>query len=321
MNYNLEHYVYMNLVKLGHEVKFYGYRKRIGRLANPIRMAITRSKFMRDAANLLWLSKVNDEIKRVAEAFQPDLVLSIKGEAVKPETIEWVKDELGAITALWYPDDPRFFDSLVKQIAPSYDYVFTCSNNAVSKYKELGIEHVHRIPFACEPTVHKRMNLDNIRMCNVVFIGTYGPLRFKFIKALMRAGVNVRVYGPYWKYFMKSNNVYHELYGPEMVKLFNSSKIVLNFHADRSYGPNMRVFEVTGSGAFLLTDEAEDLRYFFRVGKEIETFDNEKELLYKVNYFLCKDRERNDIASAGYVRCHNDHTYRKRVEQMMNLIK
>jgi len=25
MNYNLEHYVYMNLVKLGHEVKFYGY--------------------------------------------------------------------------------------------------------------------------------------------------------------------------------------------------------------------------------------------------------------------------------------------------------
>jgi len=48
MNYNLENYVYMNLVKLGHEVKFYGYKERLGRLANPIRMAITRSKLVRE---------------------------------------------------------------------------------------------------------------------------------------------------------------------------------------------------------------------------------------------------------------------------------
>jgi hypothetical protein len=31
MNYNLEHYVYMNLVKLGHEVKFYGYKEKLAR--------------------------------------------------------------------------------------------------------------------------------------------------------------------------------------------------------------------------------------------------------------------------------------------------
>jgi hypothetical protein len=27
MNYNLEYYVYMNLIKLGHEVRFYGYKE------------------------------------------------------------------------------------------------------------------------------------------------------------------------------------------------------------------------------------------------------------------------------------------------------
>jgi hypothetical protein len=51
MNYNLEQYVYMNLVKLGHEVRFYGYKESLGKFANPIRMAITRSKLIRDLAN------------------------------------------------------------------------------------------------------------------------------------------------------------------------------------------------------------------------------------------------------------------------------
>jgi len=70
------------------------------------------------------------------------------------------------------------------------------------------------------------------------------------IKALLKANINVQLYGPYWKYFIKNNHVHDGVYGHEMVKIFNLSKIVLNFHADRRYGPNMRVFEATGSGSF-----------------------------------------------------------------------
>ena len=145
MNYNLEQYVYMNLVKLGHEVRFYGYKESLGKFANPIRMAITRSKLIRDLANVFWLNRINNEIKRIAETFYPDLVLSIKGEAVKPKTVEWIREELGAKTALWYPDDPRFFNSLVKYIAPSYDHVFTASEKAIDMYKDIGCRKVHLI--------------------------------------------------------------------------------------------------------------------------------------------------------------------------------
>ena len=48
MNYNLEHYVYMNLVRLGHEVKFYGCKEKLGSFA--IRMAITSLSSLRDIA-------------------------------------------------------------------------------------------------------------------------------------------------------------------------------------------------------------------------------------------------------------------------------
>ncbi|RLE53685.1 MAG: hypothetical protein DRJ26_03100, partial [Candidatus Methanomethylicota archaeon] len=159
MNYNLEHYVYINLLKLGHEVKFHGYKDRLGKLANFVRMTITRFKPARDLANVIWLNHINEEIKNIAKKFSPDLILTIKGEWVRPKTIEWLKKELGAKTALWYPDDPRFFGSLVRYIAPEYDYVFTASKNAISRYKELGIKHVYRLPFGCEPTVHRRINL------------------------------------------------------------------------------------------------------------------------------------------------------------------
>ena len=43
MNYDLEYFTYHNAEALGHEVRFYGYSKRLGRLQNPFRMAITRS--------------------------------------------------------------------------------------------------------------------------------------------------------------------------------------------------------------------------------------------------------------------------------------
>jgi len=201
MYYNLEHYVYMNLMKLGHEAKFYGYRRMLGRFANPIRMAITRSKFVRDVMNLFYLTKYNDRIKEVAEKFRPDLVLSIKGEAVKPETIRWVEDKLGAKTALWYPDDPRFFNSLVRHIAPSYNYVFTASQRAIPMYREIGCNSIRFLPFACEETVHKKVSLTKEERekygADVIFVGTYTPKRARIIKALERAKVRVKVYGPY----------------------------------------------------------------------------------------------------------------------------
>ena len=326
MNYNLEHYVYMNLVKLGHEVKFYGYKDKLGRFANPIRMAITRSKLVRGLANIFWLNKINNEIKRIAEAFHPDLVLSIKGEAIKPEIIERIREELRAKTALWYPDDPRFFNSLVKYIAPSYDYVFTASEKAIDMYKEIGCEKVYFLPFACEPTVHKKLNSSNGRGAqnnlDVVFVGTYTRRRGKLIKALEKARIKVEIYGPYWKYFKRSSNVHDGIYGPNMVKVFNSAKIVLNIHAedDLPYKVNMRVFEATGCGAFLLSDKPYSLERYFNIGSEIVVYNNEDELIKATKYYLNNSEEKGAIGLRAQIKAYKEHTYEKRMKSLLNVI-
>jgi spore maturation protein CgeB len=326
MNYNLEHYVYMNLVKLGHEVRFYGYKERLGKFANPIRIAITRSKLIRDLANAFWLNRINNEIKRIAETFYPDLVLSIKGEAVKPKTVEWIREELGAKTALWYPDDPRFFNSLVKYIAPSYDHVFTASEKAIDMYKEIGCKKVHFLPFACELTVHRKMHLsDGISKTNnldVVFVGTYTRRRARLIKALEKAGIKVSVYGPYWRYFMRSSNVRDSIYGPEMVKVFNSAKIVLNIHVedDLPYKVNMRTFEATGCGSFLLTDYAYGMEKLFKVGEEIVSYNDADELVKLIKHYLEDEEERMTISEKAQKKTYYTHTYGQRTVHLLSLV-
>lgn len=108
-----------------------------------------------------------------------------------------------------------------------------------------------------------------------------------------------------------------------MVKVFNTAKIVLNIHVDDDllYKANMRLFEATGSGAFLLTDNAEDLQSFFVIGKEIVAFDDEFELSRLAHYYLCETTERDEIADAGLRKSHSMHTYEIRLENMINWLK
>lgn len=326
MNYNLEYYVYMNLKKLEYEVKFYGYRDRLGKLTNVVRMVIARSKTLRNLASVFWLNKVNNEIKKLADELRPDLVLSIKGEAVKPETIKWISNELRAKTALWYPDDPRFFDSLVKYIAPCYDYVFTPSEKAIEMYEQIGVKRVYYLPFACEPAVHRKVELSKgerkLYGSDVCFVGAFTPRRARIIKALEKSGLKIKVWGPYWKYFVHNNRINKGVYGKEMVKAFNAAKIALNIHveSDVAYKVNMRTFEVTGSGVFLLTDYAYGMEKVFKIGNELTIYEDERDLSKLTKRYLDLETRREYIAKKGRQRAYKEHTYEQRVNQLLSRV-
>jgi spore maturation protein CgeB len=193
-------------------------------------------------------------------------------------------------------------------------------------YKEIGCKKVHFLPFACEPTVHRKLNLsDGISKTNildVVFVGTYTRRRGRLIEALEKAGIKVQIYGPYWRYFKRGSNVHDGVYGPEMVKVFNSAKIVLNIHVedDLPYKVNMRTFEVTGCGSFLLTDHAYGMEKLFRIGEELVIYADENELVKLVRYYLKAEYEREAIGKRSQERAYKEHTYENRVIELLNKI-
>lgn len=326
LNYNIEHFAKICLNNLGIETQFFGY-KDTSKYATPaFRMMITRSPIARALAKPFLLSKINEKLKNECAKMKPDLMLSIKGETVLPSTIEWLRNELGVKTVLWYPDDPRFFDSFVKHVAPHYEYIFTSSEKAIKMYREIGVERVDFLPFACEPSVHKRVQLSEEEKrglsCDICFVGTPYLRRSRIISKLDK--FDVRIYGPHWHFLLRRGKVYGGVWGPDMVKVFNASKIVLNIHieSDLEYKSNMRVFEATGSGSFQLTDKPFGIEKLFLPRKELVCYEDTRELIELAAYYLdpAAEEERIEIGIMGQTRAYREHTYENRIKQMLDKI-
>lgn len=84
---------------------------------------------------------------------------------------------------------------------------------------------------------------------------------------------------------------------------------------------NMRIFEVTGCGVFLLTEYFDGLKQYFELGKEIETFRDDKELVEKIHYYLEHPNEREAIARRGQERCLSEYSMENRAKAFDKIIQ
>lgn len=84
-------------------------------------------------------------------------------------------------------------------------------------------------------------------------------------------------------------------------------------------GLNMRHFEITAAGGFMLCYAQPELADHFIVGKECEVFHNEGELIDKCRYYLEHPKERIEIALAGQRRTLFTHLYSHRLATIIRL--
>jgi hypothetical protein len=114
-----------------------------------------------------------------------------------------------------------------------------------------------------------------------------------------------------------------EAWGREMYAILRRSRIVLNSHIGDARGAatNMRLFEATGVGAFLLTDGAKDIETLFRPSVEIEPYVSLADCLEKIEYFLSRNAQRKAIAAAGQKRTLSTHNYFSRTQELLGYIQ
>lgn len=106
----------------------------------------------------------------------------------------------------------------------------------------------------------------------------------------------------------------------EMPIIFNQSKINLNITAKsiRS-GLSLRIFDVLGSGGFLITNYQAELPEIFEIGKDLVAYDSMDSLKELCAYYLSHDDERMEIAHNGYEKVKKLHTYDIRLLQMIDM--
>jgi spore maturation protein CgeB len=83
---------------------------------------------------------------------------------------------------------------------------------------------------------------------------------------------------------------------------------------------NMRLFEATGAGTFLLTDFKENLHTLFEPDREVAVWRTIDDCLGAVDRYLRDDGARASIARAGQARTFAQHTFGNRVGEILSFI-
>lgn len=215
------------------------------------------------------------------------------------------------------PDILRRFDLLVTSF-PHY----------VARFADLGVDAVYQ-PLAFDARLATEL-ADETPAHDVVFVGALNPVTHAAGTAMLEhaaAQLPLEVWG-YGVDLLAADSPLRsawrgEAWGLEMLRVLARSRIVVNRHIDAAEGHanNMRLYEATGAGALLLTDEAANLPELFTPGREVVTYRDRAELVERARHYLLHEDERATIAAAGRARTLRDHTYAQRLAELAALLE
>ncbi|SDT85501.1 glycosyltransferase family protein [Desulfobacula phenolica] len=149
-------------------------------------------------------------------------------------------------------------------------------------------------------------------------------IKIKPVKFLINNGIDVKVFGNHWD---KLKGFERAAMGPvkngaPLNKVLNQSKIVLNISPMASW--HMRAADAIGSGSFTITfiDKLDDAPITDLLDKKTEMveFDDEKDLLKKVRYYLKNKTQRNKIAEKAYNKATKKYSNQAHAKKILDTI-
>jgi len=211
----------------------------------------------------------------------------------------------------------------------SYDIVFSIFLPYVFKLREFGVKAEYLLLSGFDPVIIEKLKEKNSGVRNqqkkydIVFIGSLHQVhrsRIPFLKKIADAfGDKFHIWTQSFSSLPSElrKNFRGAVFNIDYYYVLSKSKIVLNHHGSiLPWAHNFRLFETTGVGSFLLTDNLPGIDELFEVGKEVETYDSIDECIDKIKYYLLNEEEREKIAKAGQIRTLKEHTYEKRIEKL-----
>ena len=249
----------------------------------------------------IGLKAMNQEILEYVRNEKPKYVIWTSFyDDVQQLTLASIR-EAGTKTIGWFFDDDWRFDSYSKYWIPYLDYCVTNSPSAESKYESFGARVIQTVPntgIALDVDWQ-----DSQEEYDVSFVGSSKfANREQFIHAIRKREIHIDVFGE-----GSSGYVSYK----RMLQIFRTSKINLNFSVGGSFGDRQikgRIFQVCMAGGFLLTENTPGINKYFVIDKEIVCFEDPKEMLEKIEYYLAHEDERRAIANAGWEKASREYS-------------
>ena len=136
--------------------------------------------------------------------------------------------------------------------------------------------------------------------------------------------VKIKLFGYGWGDYPEFKDIYlGPLHNKDIIRVINESKINLCFSKNIFGTPHIkgRVFEVAACNSFQLVENSPPLKGLFKEGKEMIFFDNNEDLLRKIDYYLKNEKEGKKIASAAYKKIINKYNLNSELGILMAKIR
>jgi spore maturation protein CgeB len=297
---------------LGHDVRTFEYRKD---------NALYKNRGTKGAYQKLLLRA----LERECLAWQPNLVLVIKGGPITASLIARAKRKIDTLFLNFFPDNPLWM--MPFEAIEAYDLFFTKERYAMRSLEQVGLRNLAYLPMYCVPSAHHPVTPtpDEAKRYGapISFVGNRYPYRERFVRALR--DYPVKLWGSGWT--SADDPMVRAIAGPpvfdnEKLLVYAASTLSLNHHHPMNdiVGVNTRTFELAAAGACQVVDLKEDLLPLFKPGEEIVGYRDLGELRRQLDVHLAHPDEARAIGENARRRALAEHTLRHRIETMLAMV-
>jgi spore maturation protein CgeB len=260
------------------------------------------------------------------EEFKPDVIYNMAMGTVSSSFLNEAKRRVKASVV------GQFAETITNATSDlsAYDLILSSLPNLVDRFTTLGARTAYfRLGF--EPTILDIVERQQPRN-EVVFIGGFSGVHSPASRILddaARSLPTLRVWGfgvdglPTGSALRRAYQG-KPLFGRAMYEELAASKITVNRHASSvagSFANNMRLYESTGVGTALITDQKLNLPDIFEPGREVLTYVSADDLVKQVTVLLKDEDRRQELATAGQKRTLSEHTYAHRMEELISIVE
>lgn len=234
---------------------------------------------------------MNTRLLRHVLENQYDSIIFCKVDTVYPDVIA----ECSKVTktVYWFMDPIQTAINMDAVSRASKATIATATCKEVTDlFSKYGAKYVAKYREGVDITLYKPKAITP--KYDIVFFGSNSRERSNYIKYLLNNNYSVHVVGTGWGNFPNSEG---PVYNVDLMNLINSSRIILNFVRSNSYSD--RILISLACGAFVLSEYCSELDSDFKIGKHLDSWYYESELITKLNYYLSHENKRSEIAANG----------------------